>query len=99
MNGLWLDILVMDKLGTSKEEREEMVIVQAPDAMAAGRFQPVHELEFAHDLNVHSENAENDIVVSCRIKRTHVTAAQQECHEETFIARSVIDALSMAERG
>jgi hypothetical protein len=40
------------KLSGAEEERQEVVVVEAPDAVRAGRFEPVRFLQDAHDLDV-----------------------------------------------
>ena len=41
MNGLWLDTLVIQELGASPHEREEMVIIKTPNTVATSWFENV----------------------------------------------------------
>ena len=48
------------QLRRPKQEREEVVIIEAPDAMRAGRFEVVCCLQRAHDVEVAVKQAEDE---------------------------------------
>lgn len=54
------DVRVMEELGGPEEKREEVVVVEAPNAMGAGRFEVVCTLDLAHEGDVAREDEEGE---------------------------------------
>lgn len=52
VDGLWSDILVSSQLCCSKQEWQEVVVIQAPHSMRSSGLKPIRKLEISHHLNV-----------------------------------------------
>jgi len=68
MNGLWLDTLVIQELGASPHEREEMVIIKTPHAMATGRLQNIIFLYRPHHFKILHKNLCDKGLIICFYK-------------------------------
>lgn len=51
---------VIHELRCAPEERQEMIVVQAPNAVAACRLEPVRRLDRPHRLDILPENAQDN---------------------------------------
>lgn len=57
-----LNFIRINKFGSTEQKRQEVVVIDSPDAMAARRLQHVGQLKLAHETDVLVENAPQDQV-------------------------------------
>lgn len=87
------------QLRRAKHKGQEVVVIEAPDAVRASGFQPVQCLDAAHDLEVSDKDFEhNGRGVWFEVEHAEFGKAQQERYEVEFVARAVVNSCAVAPR-
>lgn len=103
MYSAWGDVRVVEELRGAEQEGEELVVIEAPDPVGAGRFEIVGHLYGTHEAKITWEDAEDEssrIATAGRIGFEDVELAEaEEPHEEVeLVTRAVVDAATVAKR-
>jgi hypothetical protein len=80
-----------DQLGRAQKEGQEMVVVKAPDPVAARRLQHVLHLHFTHQVYVSVEEVPHQLFELCRGAETQPKECPTEVHERHLVARTVVN--------
>lgn len=88
---------MVEELGCSKEKREEVVVVEAPNAVGAGGFEVVCTLDLAHEGDVAREDEEGDGGESRGREEGEAIEAEEPDEEVEFVAGAVVDTGAVTE--
>lgn len=81
------------ELGGTEKERQEMVVVQAPDAVGSGWFQVVCRLNLAHELHVTGIDTEYNRPEIRGVDKPGLVKTEQPHHEIQLMSRSIIQSV------
>jgi len=98
VDALWQVLLRPNQLTRAKREREVLVIVEAPNTVAACRLQVVSQLQFAHEDKVLLENLVDGCAQVALVVDSQLEETEQEGHKIELVARAIVDALIRSER-
>lgn len=91
------DVGMVKELRCAKKEREEMVIIETPDAVGAGGFEVVGALNLAHQVYVPRKDEEGEGGKCGGWKEVEAIQAEKPDYEVQFVAGTVVDASAVAE--
>lgn len=95
---VWLDRAVAGELRAAPNERNELIVVQAPDAVAAGGLHAISGLQPAHVQQVRVEDLQSGVQVVLLIQGAELVQRTQEHDERQLVPGSVVDSRRIAER-
>ena len=91
------DVVAADELRRGEEERQELVVVEAPDAVRAGGLEPVRRLHLAHQQQVAAEDARHHRRPVGRLEQLRLLEPEQPREEREPVPRAVVDPRRVAE--
>lgn len=91
------DVGMMQELGCAEEEGQELVVVEAPDAVGARGLEVVSFLDAAHEAQVCGEDDQGQGGERGWGEVAQSIEAEEPEEEVEFVARTVVDALAVAE--
>lgn len=86
-----------DELRSTKHEGQEMVVVQPPHAMRAGRLKVIGRLDPAQEMHVPDENSEYEDWEVVALEEAQLVQAEQPHDEIQLVAGAVIEAVAGAQ--
>ena len=89
---------VADQLPAAPNKRDELIIVEAPDAVTAGRFHPVGSLKLPAKFDVRVEYLQDGGGSVGFFQNLQFEQAAEEGDEAKFMPRAIIDASRVTER-
>lgn len=90
------DVGVVEELGGAEQERQELVVVEAPDAVGAGGLEVVEHLHGAHELQVAVKDAQHERLEVGGVDDAQPVQAQQPDGKVELVAGAVVDAVAVA---
>ena len=90
------DVGVVEELGGAEEEGQELVVVEAPDAVGAGGLEVVEHLHGAHDLEVARKDAQHERGEVGGLYDAETVQAQQPDGKVELVTGAVVDAVAVA---
>ena len=91
-------VLILNEFCGTEQEGEEVVVVEAPDPVAAGGVELVEQLDAPHQSDVPVEDSVDEEEVVLGGVEAELLEGQQEEHEVELVAGPVVDALVTAPR-
>ena len=88
---------VVQELGGAEEEGQELVVVEAPDAVGAGGLEVVGHLDDAHEGEVAGEDAQDEGLEVGALEDAELVEAEEPHHKVELVAGAVVDAVPVAE--
>lgn len=97
VDGFGADVPVPQQLRGAEQERQELVVVEPPHAVRAGRLEVVRHLHPAHEHEVAREYAQDELREGGARQQRELVEAQQPAEEVELVPRPVVDARRVAE--